>query len=56
MCIRDSVNIIKEERARYELRKYGMTNSMEMIDDQISKKEGLIAALEDPDYTDYIKE
>ena len=52
----EHVNIIKEERARYELRKYGMTNSMEMIDDQISKKEGLIAALEDPDYTDYIKE
>tara|TARA_B100001109_G_C18855117_1_gene471244 strand:+ start:944 stop:1711 length:768 start_codon:yes stop_codon:yes gene_type:complete len=52
----EHVNIIKEERARYELRKYGMTNSMEMIDDQIAKKEGLIEALEDPDYAEYIKE
>ena len=43
------VNILKEERARYQLQKYGYDVAKVQLEGEITKKQNLIIALEDPD-------
>jgi len=43
------VNILKEERSRYQLQKYGYDVSITQLNAEITKKQNLIVALEDPD-------
>lgn len=43
------VNILKEERARYQLQKYGYDVTKTQLNAEITKKQNLIVALENPD-------
>ena len=43
------INILKEERSRYQLQKYGYDVSITQLNAEITKKQNLIVALEDPD-------
>lgn len=50
------VNILKEERARYQLQKYGYDVTKTQLNAEIIKKQNLINTLENPTNQQYFKE
>lgn len=54
--IRTQVNRIKEDRAQYELQRYGYNNAISQIDQDIQEKEDAIATLQSSQNSQYFLE
>jgi hypothetical protein len=50
------INVIKEERTRYQIQKYGYEKSLMRVNEEINKKNTLINALNDPQNQQYFQE
>ena len=54
--IQQAVNNLKEDRAEYELQRYGYDNSISQLNEEIDEKEQAILDLQNADYTNFYLE